>query len=683
MSSLRDILKKRFINVIRSVKPLGKWKVLVLDAHSAHLLSNACKMYDILEENVTLIENITNSRQPFPDMEAIYILSPTTSSVSQLINDFSKPSPTYAAAHVFFISGLEDRNFDSISQSKAMKHIKTLKELYLDFTAFESRVYTLESPSSFFTLYSPTSTRQASIELQNIAKRLVSVCASLDVKPIIRYFSPEVETNQSIISCKLGMLLQAEMDFYCKNQQDFPSNKSDAQSLFLVLDRTIDMKAPLLHEFTYQAMANDLLEIKNGSKYQYKYTTGSDAIADRDVVLNEEDDLWTEIRHKHIATCIEHLITNFKSLVGENKALGGLNSNNQAANLRKLKDMMSSLPQFQELKEKYSVHLSIAQECMAIFDRYKLGDIAGVEQDMATGTNAQGEAVRNIMVDMVPILSSAEIIPNDKLRLILLYMITYGNVKSEDLRRLRMHAKLSDRDAEAMENLAYFEGSLRNVTCPQEKSTRRFNFFSRKTEEPEDVPYELSRFVPNIKKIVERAIQNNLDSTLYPFVSEPEGVKPQAEPKFTATSLRSAKGNWQRSNQQNLATSPTGKIILFVAGGLTYSEIRSIYELANATKREIYIGTTHIINPIQFVQDLSNLRSPNIHNPVPDFGDLKINTQAAPPMRQQQLQQPLTHPTSNNDNKLDTSKLTPPNSQHSKSSFSKKAGKKLLSKFGF
>jgi len=31
----------------------------------------------------------------------------------------------------------------------------------------------------------------------------------------------------------------------------------------------MDTFAPFLHEFTYQAMANDLLPIDNGTKYRY------------------------------------------------------------------------------------------------------------------------------------------------------------------------------------------------------------------------------------------------------------------------------------------------------------------------------------------------------------------------------------------------------------------------------
>lgn len=42
--------------------------------------------------------------------------------------------------------------------------------------------------------------------------------------------------------------------------------------------------------------------------------------------------------------------------------------------------MLAGLPQFQELKEAYSLHLTMAQECMNIFQSHKLADLASVEQ---------------------------------------------------------------------------------------------------------------------------------------------------------------------------------------------------------------------------------------------------------------------------------------------------------------
>lgn len=41
---------------------------------------------------------------------------------------------------------------------------------------------------------------------------------------------------------------------------------------------------------------------------------------------------------------------------------------------------------------------------MIIFQRHKLAEIASVEQDLATGENADGGASRNIEIEMIPLL---------------------------------------------------------------------------------------------------------------------------------------------------------------------------------------------------------------------------------------------------------------------------------------
>ena len=41
------------------------------------------------------------------------------------------------------------------------------------------------------------------------------------------------------------------------------------RATLIITDRTMDMVAPLVHEFTYQAMVNDLLPIEDGTKYTY------------------------------------------------------------------------------------------------------------------------------------------------------------------------------------------------------------------------------------------------------------------------------------------------------------------------------------------------------------------------------------------------------------------------------
>ena len=62
----------------------------------------------------------------------------------------------------------------------------------------------------------------------------------------------------------------------------------------LLLDRCDDPLSPLIHEFTYQAMVNDLLPIEEG-KITYTTDINSGKSESKDVLLNENDELWREV----------------------------------------------------------------------------------------------------------------------------------------------------------------------------------------------------------------------------------------------------------------------------------------------------------------------------------------------------------------------------------------------------
>ncbi|RUS12856.1 Sec1-like protein [Jimgerdemannia flammicorona] len=89
----------------------------------------------------------------------------------------------------------------------------------------------------------------------------------------------------------------------------------------MIVDRTIDPSAPFLHEFTYQAMMNDLLPMdQNGTRYTYTFTQADGTSAEKEVVIEEADSIYASIRHLHIAECSDRLISQFNEFVKENKA---------------------------------------------------------------------------------------------------------------------------------------------------------------------------------------------------------------------------------------------------------------------------------------------------------------------------------------------------------------------------
>lgn len=126
------------------------------------------------------------------------------------------------------------------------------------------------------------------------------------------------------------------------------------------MDRSIDPAAPLLHEFTYQAMINDLLPVQEtenhtGIKYSYEFNQSDGSTGTKDVILDEEDNIYRSIRHMHIAECSDHLIEKFNEFLAENKAATGDRESgpkDSAKSLKEMKEMLTNLPQFQDMKAK-------------------------------------------------------------------------------------------------------------------------------------------------------------------------------------------------------------------------------------------------------------------------------------------------------------------------------------------
>jgi syntaxin-binding protein 1 len=215
-----------------------------------------------------------------------------------------------------------------------------------------------------------------------MARKITCVCASLGEYPIVRYYRPPayITHEARVLSEMLAKNVQDELDAFAKTHPDFPppANNRPRGVLFIV-DRTMDLYAPVLHEFTYQAMAHDLLPIKEGDKITYKVdiTTSNDATEEKEMTISDDDTVWVTNRHQHMKDTIERLMADFQKFLGDNKNFVDSQS---STSLYAIRDMMASLPQYQGQKDMYSLHLTMAQECMGQFEKKKLPEVALLEQ---------------------------------------------------------------------------------------------------------------------------------------------------------------------------------------------------------------------------------------------------------------------------------------------------------------
>ncbi|KAJ7962204.1 SNARE-interacting protein KEULE [Quillaja saponaria] len=104
---------------------LKSWKVLIMDKVTVKVMSHSCKMADITDQGVSLVEDLFQRRQPLPSMDAIYFIQPSKEK-----------------AYVFFCSPVPKEFVNHIkSDTSVLPHIGALREMNLEYFPIDSQAF--------------------------------------------------------------------------------------------------------------------------------------------------------------------------------------------------------------------------------------------------------------------------------------------------------------------------------------------------------------------------------------------------------------------------------------------------------------------------------------------------------------------------------------------------------------
>jgi syntaxin-binding protein 1 len=127
-------------------------------------------------------------------------------------------------------------------------------------------------------------------------------------------------------------------------------------------------------------------------------------------------------------------------------------SNSDKPTMKDLSQMLKKMPQYQKELSAYALHLTLADDCVKAFNN-KIKHLCEVEQNIAMGVDSQGEKIKDHMKNIVPLLLDNDIKIEDKLRLIMLFLLHKNGITEENLQKLLHHAMIPEDKKKIILNL--------------------------------------------------------------------------------------------------------------------------------------------------------------------------------------------------------------------------------------
>ena len=626
---LREMLQKTRMDVSGGDTGTGAgYFVLVLDNRTAKILGNVLKMSELMEiGQVVMVENILKKRQPLPELPALYFLDHhTEGSIEKLIEDYPGDNNSmYSAAYVFWSSPISDAVMEKLKKNRhLLSKLKSFTEINVDFCPFDAFTFLVDVDHLLPALERTkphAAIKQNFEDLNVVSHRLGTACISLNEMPVIRYSRKSAAAEfvakevQKMFDLTEGFndtkRREAGEDsgFWYWGDGNDGHGPARRRASLIILDRTDDLLAPLLHEFTYESMLFDLDEPEHGDHKVYKAGSG----AEKKIWLDSSSTIWGKMRHKHISSVATELDGMLRKAAAS-KSSSVLRKDFERMDMDELRKVMINAPEWSEMAAQVQGHISFVLRLMELYGNDGAEEASSLEQIIITGVDDDGRRISSKTVEELlhGFLQNEKVSSTRKIRVVCIHSLCAGGLSNGDLEKLVAISKpsFSDQDLKALHGLGSFASDIgpqvlnKNELKSAIKEARANDYTTRKRD-------------PILKTVVSELIAGKLNEDTFPYVKEPPADFRNWISKEPPQSVRLRpcrdELEIEDSEESEEYTHSSGRgslcprVIVFIIGGMTKSESCAMYDLMAEVNREIVLGSNSIITPSKFLDELGKI----------------------------------------------------------------------------
>ncbi|KAE9452056.1 hypothetical protein C3L33_16035, partial [Rhododendron williamsianum] len=554
VSAVRD-----YIN--RMLQDISGMKVLILDSSTVSIVSVVYSQSDLLQKEVFLVElvdSISKSREPMSHLKAVYFLRPTSENIQQMRRQLA--SPRFGEYHLFFSNMLKDTQLHILADSDEHEAVQQVQEFYADFVAIDPFHFTLNIPANHMymlpAVVDPSGLQQF---CDRVIDGIAAIFLALKRRPVIRY------QRTSDIAKRVAQ--EAAKLMYQQESGLFDFRRTEISPLLLIIDRRDDPVTPLLNQWTYQvllvydcsgfkAMVHELIGIQD-NKVDLR-NIGKISKDQQEVVLSSEQDAFFKA---NMYENFGDIGLNIKRMVDEFQLVA--KSNQSIQTIEDMAKFVDNYPEYRKMHGNVSKHVTLVTEMSKIVEERKLMLVSQTEQELACngGQGAAFEAVTNL-------LNNENVSDIDRLRLVMLYALRYE--KESPVQLMQLFNKLASRSPKYKPGLVQFllkQAGVDKRTGDLYGNRDLLNIARNMARGLKGVENVYTQHQPLVFQTMESIVKGRVRDVDYPFIGN----------------------HFQQARPQ--------EVVIFVVGGTTYEESRSV-ALQNAANSGIrfILGGSAILN---------------------------------------------------------------------------------------